>query len=58
MITPLVIEFDHVNPEKTIDGALKILAARNFLKEGSTAVVITSVAASEQMVDAVQMRTV
>ena len=57
-ITPLVIEFDHVNPEKTIDGALKILAARNFLKEGSTAVVITSVAASEQMVDAVQMRTV
>ena len=38
--------------------ALQLLRSRNLLKEGGTAVVITSVAASETMVDAVQMRTV
>lgn len=57
-ITPTVIQFDHENPEKTIDAALQSLLSRRLLTEGNTAVVITSVAASEQMVDAVQMRTV
>ena len=57
-VLPMVIAFDHENPEKTIDTALQLLRSRNLTKEGGTAVVITSVAASEKMVDAVQMRTV
>ena len=57
-VTPFVIPFDHQDPEKTIDTAMATLRVRKLLREGGTAVVITSVAASETMVDAVQMRQV
>ncbi len=57
-VTPVVIPFDHEDPEKTIALALETLVARGMLRGGNTAVVITSVAAGVNMVDAVQMRVV
>jgi pyruvate kinase len=55
-VKPLVLGFDHKDPEKTISLALKTLVKRGLLHKGNTAVVITSISAGEQMVDAVQMR--
>ncbi len=56
-VTPLVIPFDHADPEKTIVAALKALKESGDLKPGQTAVIISAIAAGEQIVDAVQMRT-
>jgi len=57
-VTPLVIEFDHTDPERTIALALATLTATGLLKKGNTTVVVSSIAAGEQIVDAVQMRVV
>jgi pyruvate kinase len=59
-ITPLVVEFDMINPQNTIETALKDLTAQGHLHKGQTVVVIGSilVGEGEQIVDAVQMRTV
>ncbi len=57
-VTPFVIPFDLINPENTIDGALKHLVARGKLKAGNTVVIIGSILVGEQIVDAVQMRVV
>jgi len=57
-ITPFVIPFDMINPENTIDGALKRLVERGRLSAGNTVVVIGSILVGEQIVDAVQMRVV
>ncbi len=57
-VTPFVIAYDHVDPEQNVRLALKTLLKRNLLKEGDTCVVITSMDAGDQMVDAVQMRRV
>ena len=55
-VTPIVVPFNHEDPEKTITAALTILKEKGFVKTGQTAVVISSIAASECMVDGVQMR--
>jgi pyruvate kinase len=57
-ITSCVISFDHDNPEKTIELALKTLVEQGRLREGNTVVIISSISAGEQIVDAVQMRVV
>jgi pyruvate kinase len=57
-VTPFVVEFDLINPENTIETALKNLVEQNRLKTGATVVIIGSIIVGEQIVDAVQMRVV
>jgi pyruvate kinase len=57
-VTPIVVPFNHEDPEKTITAALTVLKEKGFVKTGQTAVVISSIAASDCMVDGVQMRKV
>ncbi len=55
-VTPQVISFNHSNPEETIALALKTLVEKGHLQKGDTTVIISSISAGEQIVDAVQMR--
>ena len=57
-VAPCVISFDHGNPEQTIELALKTLVGDGRLRVGNTVVIISSISAGEQVVDAVQMRVV
>jgi pyruvate kinase len=57
-VTSFVVPFDMINPENTIEAALKSLLAQGRLHKGATVVVIGSILVGEQIVDAVQMRTV
>jgi pyruvate kinase len=57
-VTPYVIEFDHGNPNTTIENAVARLRKDGILQEGNTIVIISSISAGETNVDAVQMRTV
>ena len=57
-VTSIVIPFDHADPEKTISLALETLTTKGVLQKGNTAVVISSISAGQQIVDAVQMRIV
>ena len=57
-VTPQVIEFNYATPDKTIDTAIANLTQSGVLKPGNTIVIISSIAAGETTVDAVQMRTV
>ncbi len=57
-VTPFVVDFDLINPENTIEAALKTLVEQNRLRTGTTIVVIGSILVGEQIVDAVQMRVV
>jgi pyruvate kinase len=57
-VTPHVIEFDHANPDKTIENAIAKLLGEGVVKPGNTVVIISSIAAAATTVDAVQMRTI
>jgi pyruvate kinase len=57
-VTPFVVPFDLINPENTIEAALKTLTTQHRLKPNATIVVIGSILVGEQIVDAVQMRVV
>jgi len=57
-VTPFVVPFDLINPENTIEAALKSLVEQGRLKSGATIVIIGSILVGEQIVDAVQMRMV
>jgi len=57
-VSPFVVPFDMINPENTIETALKTLADQGRLHKGNTIVVIGSILVGEQIVDAVQMRVV
>jgi pyruvate kinase len=57
-VTPFVVPFDMINPENTIEAALKSLVQQGRLQKGATVVVIGSILVGEQIVDAVQMRVV
>jgi pyruvate kinase len=57
-VYPLVMEFDPHNLDKNIDLALKTLLGRRLLYKGNTVVVVSSISAGGQVVDAVQMRVV
>jgi len=47
-----------INPENTINNALKTLVDCHHLKAGNNVVIIGSILVSEQIVDAVQMRVI
>jgi pyruvate kinase len=55
-VTPFVVPFDLINPENTVEIALKNLSAQGRLHSGNTVVIIGSILVGEQIVDAVQMR--
>ena len=57
-VTPFVVPFDMINPENTIEAALKALLQQGRLHKNATVVVIGSILVGEQIVDAVQMRVV
>ena len=57
-VTPFVVPFDMIQPENTIETALKSLSDQGRVHEGNTVVVIASILVGEQIVDAVQMRVV
>jgi pyruvate kinase len=57
-VMPFVISFDLANPEKTIELAIKTLVEQDRLHTGNTVVIVSSISAGEQIVDAVQMRVV
>ena len=57
-VTPFVVPFDLINPENTIEAALKILVEQGRLHKSQTVVIIGSILVGDQIVDAVQMRVV
>jgi pyruvate kinase len=57
-VTPIVIPFDMINPQNTIESALKHMIDNGFLKKGQTVVAIGSILSGDQIIDAVQMRVV
>jgi pyruvate kinase len=57
-VTPFVMPFDFIDPQNTIETALKNLAGQGRLKQGDTAVIIGAISVGTEIVDAVQMRTV
>ena len=57
-VTPFVMPFDFIDPQNTIETALKNLVAQGCLKPGETAVIIGAISVGTEIVDAVQMRTV
>jgi pyruvate kinase len=57
-VAPFVVPFDLINPENTIESALKSLTEQSRFQPGNTVVVIGSILVGEQIVDAVQMRVV
>ena len=57
-VAPLVMEFDPHNLDKNIELALGALLNRRMLHKGNTVVIVSSISAAGQIVDAVQMRVV
>jgi pyruvate kinase len=57
-VTALVASFNHADPEKTIDPAVRTLISKGLLQTGNTVVIISSITVGDQIVDAVQMRVV
>jgi pyruvate kinase len=57
-VTPFVMEFDFINPQNTIEKALKRLQVEDRLKPGDTVVIIGVISVGTEIVDAVQMRTI
>ena len=57
-VTPCVVPFDLINPENTIEAALKMFVAQGRLSKNQTVVIVGSILVGEQIVDAVQMRVV
>jgi len=55
-VTPIVSRFSESSPEETIRGAFEMLVKQGQLHSGNTVVVIGSVSAGDEIVDAVQMR--
>ncbi|MFQ3223814.1 MAG: pyruvate kinase [Lentimonas sp.] len=57
-IEPFFMEFDHKDPERTIQNAFEALKNRNWAKLGAQMVVITNVLAGERIIDTIQLREV
>ena len=57
-VTPFVVEFDFINPQNTIEMALKKLVEQGRLQRGMTAVIVGAISVGTEIVDAVQMRVV
>ena len=57
-VSSFVMPFDFINPQNTIETALKNLAEQGRLQPGATVVIIGAISVGTEIVDAVQMRTV
>jgi pyruvate kinase len=57
-VTPFVMPFDFINPQNTIETALKNLGEQGRLQTGATVVIIGAISVGTEIVDAVQMRTI
>ena len=57
-VTPIVTEFDFINPQNTIEMGLKMMVEHGRLQKGDTVVVIGAISVGTEIVDSVQMRTV
>ena len=57
-VTPFVMPFDFINPQNTIETALKNLTDQGRLPSGATVVIIGAISVGTEIVDAVQMRTI
>jgi pyruvate kinase len=57
-VIPIVMPFTHREPSANIEAALDALVEKKYLHEGQTVVIVSSITSGEQVVDAVQMRTV
>jgi len=57
-VTPFIMEFDFIEPQNTIENALKQLTAIGRLARGETVVIIGAISVGTEIVDAVQMRTI
>jgi pyruvate kinase len=57
-VTPFVIPYECEDPETNIDTGLRMLVGNGRLSPGDVIVIISSITSGEQIVDAVQMRTV
>ena len=57
-IEPFFMEFDSIDPERTIQNAFKALEARKWVKKGASMVVITNVIAGKKIIDTIQLREV
>jgi pyruvate kinase len=57
-VTPFVTEFDFINPQNTIETALKNLTGQGHLQPGAIVVIIGAISVGTEIVDVVQMRVV
>lgn len=57
-VTAFVTEFDFIEPQNTIETALKNLTTQGRLHSGDTVVIIGAISVGTEIVDAVQMRTI
>ncbi|HEX9047437.1 MAG TPA: pyruvate kinase [Verrucomicrobiae bacterium] len=57
-VTPFVTEFDFIQPQNTIENALKTLIQDGRLSKGDNIVIIGAISVGTEIVDAVQMRTI
>jgi pyruvate kinase len=57
-VTPIVTDFDFINPQNTIEMGLKKMLELGRLQKGDTVVVIGAISVGTEIVDSVQMRTV
>src|SRR5687767_8074365 len=57
-VIPVVIPFTHKEPANNIETALDVLLEKKLIEIGQNVVIVSSITSGEQVVDAVQMRTV
>jgi pyruvate kinase len=57
-VTSVVMEFDFIEPQNTIENALKKLSADGVLHQGNTVVIVGAISVGTEIVDAIQMRTI
>jgi pyruvate kinase len=57
-VVPVVVPFDLINPENTVESALHILLQQGKIHLGNQVVIIGAILVTNQVVDAVQMRKV
>jgi pyruvate kinase len=57
-VVPVVLPFTHREPGVNIDSAVDLLKEKKYVEVGQSVVVVSSITSGEQLVDAVQMRSV
>jgi pyruvate kinase len=57
-VVPVVLPFTHREPGVNIDSAVDLLKEKKYVEVGQSVVVVSSIMSGEQLVDAVQMRSV